>query len=122
MRGNWPSCTACWVMEKTPVMTAWLAMMAASVARITMGMMRPMRDHGEEGDAGLAGSRSKRRALAEIIQHQRRQGDEQPGKLDRAFAEMAHIGIERLAARHRQHHRAQATKATQGACRNICSA
>ena len=37
MRGNWPSCTACWVIEKTPVITDWLAMMAASVASITMG-------------------------------------------------------------------------------------
>ena len=38
MRGNRPSCTACWVMEKAPVITAWLAMtVAASVARISTG-------------------------------------------------------------------------------------
>jgi hypothetical protein len=33
--------------------------------------------------------------------------DEEPGILNGPFAEMAHVGIERLAARHRQHHRAQ---------------
>ncbi len=36
MRGSRPSCTACWVTEKAPVITAWLAMMvAAVVSRIT---------------------------------------------------------------------------------------
>ena len=107
MRGNWPSCTACWVIEKTPEITAWLAMMAAKVASITMRIMRPMRHDGEEGDAGLVGIAQQRRALAEIIQQQRRQRDEEPGIADRLFAEMAHVGIKRLAAGHRQHHRAQ---------------
>ena len=37
MRGNWPSCTACWVMEKTPLITACDAMMVAMVASATMG-------------------------------------------------------------------------------------
>ncbi len=37
MRGRRPSWTACWVMEKAPVITAWLAMMAARVARISTG-------------------------------------------------------------------------------------
>src|ERR687885_362653 len=38
MRGKRPSCTACRVSEKAPVMTAWLAMMVASVAIPTIGM------------------------------------------------------------------------------------
>ena len=38
MRGSWLSCTACCVMEKTPVMTACDAIMAARVASTTMGM------------------------------------------------------------------------------------
>ena len=37
MRGNWPSCTACWVMENTPEITACEAMMVAMVASTTMG-------------------------------------------------------------------------------------
>ncbi len=37
MRGNCPSCTACWVMENTPVMTACEAMMVAKVASMTIG-------------------------------------------------------------------------------------
>ncbi len=37
MRGNWPSCTAWRVMEKTPEITACEAMMVAAVASITIG-------------------------------------------------------------------------------------
>ena len=37
MRGNRPSCTACWVIEKAPVITAWLAMTVATVASISTG-------------------------------------------------------------------------------------
>ena len=37
MRGNWPSCTAWRVMEKTPEITACDAMMVATVASATMG-------------------------------------------------------------------------------------
>ena len=51
--------------------------------------------------------RQHQRALAEIVQHQRRQHQTEPGKPDREAAEMAHVGVERLAAGHRQHHRAQ---------------
>ena len=32
-----PSCTACWVSEKAPVITAWLAMTVATVASTTSG-------------------------------------------------------------------------------------
>ncbi len=37
MRGRRPSCTACWVIENAPVMTAWLAMTVAMVARTKVG-------------------------------------------------------------------------------------
>ena len=36
-RGISPSCTACWVKEKAPVITAWLAMTVATVASTTRG-------------------------------------------------------------------------------------
>ena len=37
MRGNWPSCTAWRVMEKTPEITACEAMTVATAASATMG-------------------------------------------------------------------------------------
>ena len=49
-------------------------------------------------------------ALAEIVQQQRRQHDDHPGLPDRLFAEMAHIGIQRLATCHRQHDRTERDK------------
>ena len=32
-----PRCIACWVTEKAPEITAWLAMIVAKVARMTSG-------------------------------------------------------------------------------------
>ncbi len=58
MRGNWPSCTACWVMEKTPVITAWLAMMAARVASITMGICAQCGMTEKKAMPACSGSRS----------------------------------------------------------------
>jgi hypothetical protein len=37
MRGSRPSCTACCVTEKAPVITAWLAMTVAQAATIRIG-------------------------------------------------------------------------------------
>ncbi len=36
-RGSTPRCIACCEIENAPVITAWLAMMVATVARITIG-------------------------------------------------------------------------------------
>ena len=49
--------------------------------------------------------------MTEIIEGQRRQRHEQPRCLDRASAEMAEIGVERLAAGHGKKHRAERGKA-----------
>ena len=46
-------------------------------------------------------------ALAEIVEPQRREDHVEPGAADRPAAEMAHIGIERLGARHGQTDRAE---------------
>ena len=46
-------------------------------------------------------------SLPEIIQQQARQHEIEPCRLDRLAAEVTEIGIERLATRHRQKHRAQ---------------
>ena len=45
--------------------------------------------------------------LAEIIQHQRGQRHREPGEPDRQPAEMAHVGIHRLAAGHGKKRRAE---------------
>ncbi len=49
----------------------------------------------------------QQRALPQVVQDQRRQHETEPGQADRFAAEVAHVGIERLAAGHGQHHRAE---------------
>ena len=65
------------------------------------------RHHPIEGvfDRGRIGKHQ--RALAEIIDQQRRQHEIEPAGLDRLAAEMAEIGIERFAAGHGEKHRAE---------------
>ena len=53
------------------------------------------------------GMRQHQGALAEIVQEERRQDEEQPCALDRLSAEVAQIRIKRLAAGHDQEHRAE---------------
>ena len=111
MRGSRPSWIACRVSEKAPVITAWLAMTVATVAR-TRAAAAP-----NAARAKRRGFRSRlrigehQRALAEIVERQRRQHEKKPGDLDRPATEMAHIGIERLGAGHRQKDRAEDEKA-----------
>ena len=50
------------------------------------------------------------RALAEVVQRQARQDEEQPRQADRPRAEVAHVGVERLGAGDGQHHRAERNK------------
>ena len=49
----------------------------------------------------------QQRALAKIVQRQRRHDDRKPGDPDRLLAKMAHVGVQRLAPGDAQHHRAQ---------------
>jgi hypothetical protein len=52
----------------------------------------------------------QQRALSEIIDDQRREDQPQPAAPQRRPAEMAHIGVQRLGAGHREKHRAQHQK------------
>ncbi|MHC2242035.1 hypothetical protein ACVJH7_001342 [Bradyrhizobium elkanii] len=63
--------------------------------------------HAVERVLDRAGIGQHQRALPEIVQQQRGQHEEQPARLDRLAAEMPEIGIQRLAAGHREEHRAQ---------------
>ena len=60
---------------------------------------RPSRHQAEEriGD-GRASFCQQHRALAEIVEHQRRQHETPPGQPDRAAAEVSHVGVECLGA------------------------
>ena len=63
-------------------------------------------------DAG--GIAEQQRALAEIIQHQRRKNQPEPGSAQCGAAKMPHIGIKRLRAGHREKDRAQHEEAGPG--------
>ena len=53
---------------------------------------------------------NQQRTLAEVIEEQCGQHEEEPGIADRLAAEVAHIRIQRFGAGDRQHHRAQYEK------------
>ena len=55
MRGRRPSWTACCVMEKAPVITAWLAITAAIVAKIITGQKANSGTIIQKGSAFAAG-------------------------------------------------------------------
>ena len=93
--------------EKAPVMTAWLAMTVATVANRIRREQGPARRQEIIGIGDRLGVGDDQRALAEIIEHQRGQHQEQPRRLDRPAAEMAHVGIERLGAGHGEENAAE---------------
>ena len=74
---------------------------------------RPVREHQKERVFERLGIGDNERALPQIVQRQRRQHDEQPGGLDRPFAEMPEVGIERLGTGHGEEHRAERDEADQ---------
>jgi hypothetical protein len=57
------------------------------------------------------GARQEQRALAEVVEQEARQHDHVPGPADRAAAEVAHVGVQRLAAGDDQEHRAEQQEA-----------
>ncbi|MET4792977.1 hypothetical protein ABIF64_005155 [Bradyrhizobium japonicum] len=63
--------------------------------------------HAIERMLDRAGIGQHQRALPEIVDQERGQHEEHPGRLDRLAAEMAEIGVERLAARHCKEHGAE---------------
>ena len=84
-RGMKPSWIACWVTEKAPEITAWLAMTVAIVARMTSGSRNMSGREEEEGilddlERGRGIERQDHRALPHIVEHQGGQHEEQPGR------------------------------------------
>ena len=106
-RGMNPSWTACWVTEKAPEMTAWLAMIVASVAMTSSGIVSDGGTMWKNGLSTYCGCWMQHRRLAHVVEHERRHDEVQPRVSDRLAAEMAHVGVERLGAGHGVDHRAQ---------------
>ena len=57
--------------------------------------------------------RENERALAEVVDDERRQHEREPGGLDRLAAEVAEIGVERLGAGHGEEDEAEDREADQ---------
>src|SRR5262249_46904780 len=84
--------------------------------------------HGEEGIEerarskqieGIAHGRRRaeeKRALAEVVEEERRQDHAEPGEANGAAAEVSHVGIEGLGAGDGEYHRARTRKAARECC------
>ena len=98
---------ACAATENAPVITACDAITVAAVANSTIGQIAQLGISRKKGARMVAWVTDQQRALAEIVESQRRQHHEQPGPGDRLPAEVTHIGIERLRAGDGEHDRGQ---------------
>ena len=99
--------------EKAPEMSAWEAMMAAAVASPTIGKKRPGRRQKEKGLFRGGAVDQQQRALTEVVEQEGGQDQREPRQTNRPLSEVAHIGVQRLAAGDRQKHRAQHREAVQ---------
>ena len=70
-----PSWIACWVTEKAPEITAWLAMIVAQVARMTSGRRSTSGARKKNGfltvsSASAGAHRQQHRALPHVVEQQ----------------------------------------------------
>ena len=61
----------------------------------------------KNGFTAASGCDQEKRALPEVIQHQRRQDDREPGEPNRRGPKVADVGVKRFAAGDREEYRAQ---------------
>ena len=107
-RGSRSSCTACACSENAPEIIACDAMTVAAVASSDHERQRRRRHEHDRTDAGTASpAREQQRALTEVIQQQRGPHEREPCEPHRLLAEVAHVGVQRLAAGDREEHRAE---------------
>ena len=71
------------------------------------GVEQEVGDEVVEGVVDRLGVAQQQGALAEVVEHQRRQHQPEPGEADRRLPEVPHVGVERLRPGHRQHDGAQ---------------
>src|ERR1700738_3892178 len=79
-------------------MMACEAMIVATVANATIGVMGPSRCQQIERVLDRARIRKQQRSLAEVIEQQTGQNNAEPAEADRQSAQMAHIRLHRLTA------------------------
>ena len=92
--------------ENAPEINACDATIAASVD----DQQRPKQGAGRElikriGRGGRIAQND--RALTEVVQQQRRENDGEPGDADRSFAEVSHVGVQRLGTSDDEDHSAE---------------
>ena len=120
MRGRRPSCIACRVIEKAPVMIDWLAITVATVASATSGSCSAAGQRSKKGFVSRADRTvHQQRGLAGVIEQQGRQDEAIPREAYRLAAEMTHVGIERLRARGAQKHSAERKKPARSVRRHV---
>ena len=90
-----------------PEITAWEAMIAATVERITIGIRAQSGNSRKNGLAIAAGSLEDQRALAEVVEDQRGEDEREPAARIARRAEVAHVGVQRLGAGDREHDAAE---------------
>ena len=94
-------------------MSACDAMIAAAVASATSGKSAHYGASRKNGCSTAARLVMQQRALAEVVQQQRRQHQAEPGEADRTLAEVAHVRVQRLAAGDDEEDRAEHGEAVQ---------
>ncbi len=92
---------------KAPEITAWEAMIAATVERITIGIRAQSGKSRKNGLDEALGVGQDQPALAEVVEDQRGEDEREPALADRVRAEVAHVGVERLGAGDREHDAAE---------------
>ena len=73
---------------------------------------------GRTGSRSPSGSSEDQRALAEVVEDQRGEDEQEPGAPDRPAAEVAHVGVQRLGAGDRQHDARRARGTPRAPCSN----
>ena len=106
-RGRKPSWTAWRVTENAPEITACEAITVASVASATIGIRLQCGNSRKNGLSIAARRVQDQRALAHVVEDQRGEDGGEPGAADRRAPEVAHVRVQRLGARDREHHRAE---------------
>ena len=100
-------------------------MIAAAVASATSGSSAQVGASRKNGCVGGVGFAQQQRALAEVVQEQRRQHEHEPREPDRPLAEVPHVGVQRLAAgddeedgaEHRETRASRCARKKMNACR-----
>ena len=90
-----------------PRITAWEAMIAATVERITIGIRAHSGNSRKNGLALARRVREDQRALAEVVEDQRGEDEARTTRGGSRRAEVAHVGVQRLGAGDREHDAAE---------------